>query len=145
MFAQTNIFLMLGAVGSFVAASLHIGIIIGGPAWYRFFGAGEAYAQAAARGELEPAIVTAGIATVLFIWGLYALKGAGALPALPLPFLRFCLSAITAIFVLRGLVLIPSIFGVFGANSWFWIWSSLICLSIGVLYAVGLWQRWRDL
>ncbi|MEM1080914.1 MAG: hypothetical protein AAGH65_04965 [Pseudomonadota bacterium] len=58
---------------SFIAAILHIAIVIGGPEWYRFFGAGEAMAQSAASGNLQPTLITLGIATLLTVWGLYAL------------------------------------------------------------------------
>jgi hypothetical protein len=37
--------LLWGGALSLVAALLHIAIIVGGPAWYRFFGAGEALAN----------------------------------------------------------------------------------------------------
>jgi len=43
--------LVVGGWLSVAASLLHIGCIIGGPDWYRFFGAGEEMAQAAARGE----------------------------------------------------------------------------------------------
>ncbi|MEE4536927.1 MAG: hypothetical protein V2J51_00350 [Erythrobacter sp.] len=54
--------LMAGAALSLVAALLHIGVVIGGPHWYRFFGAPEQYAVAASRGSIIPALVTSGIA-----------------------------------------------------------------------------------
>jgi len=38
---NVNISLILGGVLSILVALLHIAIIIGGPAWYLFFGAGE--------------------------------------------------------------------------------------------------------
>jgi len=41
------------------AALLHVAIIVGGPAWYRFFGAGERMARLAARGSAYPTLVTA--------------------------------------------------------------------------------------
>jgi hypothetical protein len=53
---------MAGAALSLVAALLHIGVVIGGPHWYRFFGAPEQYAVAASRGSIIPALVTSGIA-----------------------------------------------------------------------------------
>ena len=48
--------LIFGGVGSMLAASLHIAIIIGGPEWYRFFGAGERMATLAGQGSLIPTI-----------------------------------------------------------------------------------------
>ncbi len=38
-------FLKVAGILSFVTSVLHIAIIIGGPEWYRFFGAGEGAAM----------------------------------------------------------------------------------------------------
>ena len=43
--------LLIGGGLSVVAALLHIACIFGGPDWYRFLGAGEGMARAAARGD----------------------------------------------------------------------------------------------
>lgn len=48
---SVNLIPMLGSGLSAIAALLHVGIIIGGPSWYRFFGAGERMARAAAAGH----------------------------------------------------------------------------------------------
>ena len=84
-----NLFLVIGASMSAVAALLHVGCIIFGASWYRFFGAGERMAQMASAGSWYPAIVTSFIAAMLFTWSLYALSGAGVIPRLPLLRLRF--------------------------------------------------------
>ena len=99
--------LRAGAALSLLAALLHVGVIIGGPDWYRFFGAPEAYARAASRGSIIPALVTSGIATGLTIWAAYAASGAGLL--LRLPLLRTSLIVITAIYLARGLLIIPTV------------------------------------
>ena len=44
-----NPFLIAGGVLSALASLLHIAVIAGGPAWYRFFGAGEGMARMAER------------------------------------------------------------------------------------------------
>ena len=49
--------------------------------------------------------MTLGIAAILALWGLYAFSAAGALGRLPL--LRPAMLVITAIYLLRGLVLLP--------------------------------------
>jgi hypothetical protein len=79
-----NIALVIAACLSGVAAMLHVGIVVRGPQWYRFFGAGERMASAAAAGRWYPAVVTLGIAAVLALWSAYALAGAGVIQALPL-------------------------------------------------------------
>jgi hypothetical protein len=140
---NTNIFLALGAALSTIAALLHIGIIVKGANWYRFFGAGEQFAQAAERGERWQDVITFGIAVVLFTWAAYALSGAGVLSRLPL--LRYALIIITGIYLLRGLVIVPMALLSFDKVTPFWVWSSLICLSFGVVHAIGLAQVWHRL
>jgi hypothetical protein len=53
--------LIIGGWLSVLAALLHIACIFGGPDWYRFFGAGEGMARAAARGDLRPTLITLAI------------------------------------------------------------------------------------
>ncbi len=135
--------LVIGGLLSVAASLLHIGCIIGGPAWYRFFGAGEGVAQAAERGEPLPALMAGGIAAILAIWAAYAFSGAGLLPRLPL--LRTGLVVISAVYLLRGLVLIPALV-VNGADVMpFILWSSLIVLVYGLAYAIGTWIAWPRL
>lgn len=132
--------LILGGCLSVGASLLHLAVIVGGPAWYRFFGAGEGMARAAARGSPMPALVTLGIATVLAIWACYAFSGAGVLPRLPL--LRTGLITISAIYLLRGLLLFPSLVFKPQLVDAFAVWSSLIVLVYGVAYAVGTFRAW---
>lgn len=132
--------LILGGGLSAVAALLHIAVIIGGPSWYRFFGAGEPMAQMAERGSSYPTIVTLGIAAILTIWAAYAFSGAGLLPRLPL--LRSALIAISAIYLLRAVCFVPAMAMTGAPITQFAIWSSLIVLVYGLAYALGTWTRW---
>lgn len=138
-----NIPLIIGAALSAVAALLHLCIIFGGPAWYRFFGAGERMASGAAAGHLYPPIVTLLIACVLGVWAAYALSGAGVLQ--PLPLLAWVLPAITAVYLLRGLVVLALFVFKRRRLTAFWVWSSLICLGFGAVHLVGLVQVWPHL
>jgi signal transduction histidine kinase len=140
---QVNIFLVVGALLSAIAAILHLLIIVGGPNWYRFFGAGERFAVAAAQGRYYPALVTTGIAAVLSVWSVYALAGAGAIHRLPL--LRPVLIGITAIYIVRGVAFAPAVLGTGGQLTPFVLWSSAICLGLGIVHLVGLIQRWPEL
>ena len=135
--------LIAGGWLSVAAALAHIACILGGPDWYRFFGAGEGMARAAARGDWAPTLITLFIASVLTVWAAYAFSGAGWLPRLPL--LRTGLIVIAAIFLLRALLFVP-------LNLWtrqypdgFAIWSSLIVLVYGAVYAAGTFRAWRHL
>ena len=132
--------LIVGGVLSSIAALIHVAIIIGGPAWYRFFHAGERFAQAAERGALYPALVTFGIATVLAIWAAYGFSGAGLLPRLPL--LRPVLVLISAIYLLRAVAILPMLVFTPHLADRFMRWSSAVVLVYGVAYAIGTWQAW---
>ncbi len=126
---------------SLAAAVAHIACMIGGPDWYRFFGAGEPIARAAERGSWGPPLITLGIASILAIWAAYAFAGAGLLPRLPL--MRTALVAISAVYLARGLmVLYPPLLGRSDLSAAFMLWSSLIVLAIGIAYAVGTWRAW---
>lgn len=138
-----NPILVAGGVLSAAASLLHLAVIVGGPSWYRFFGAGESMARMAERGAVAPTLITMGIAAVLAIWAAYAFAGAGLIPRLPL--VRTALVLISAVYLLRGLVLIPAFFLNPGAVTPFVLWSSLIVLVYGVCYAVGSWIAWPAL
>lgn len=140
--------LIIAAALSFIASFLHIAIIFGGADWYRFFGAGEKMAKLAEAGNFYASLVTVAIAIILFIWGLYALSGAGVI--FKLPFLRLALVAITAVFLLRGLagLVLPFVSNhpaVTQNSTTFWVVSSFICLVLAAFYLFGTMNRWADL
>lgn len=138
-----NPWLIAGGVLSALASVLHLAVIVGGPDWYRFFGAGEGMARMAEAGRPEPVLITLGIATVLGLWAAYAFSGAGLIRRLPLP--RTALVLISAIYLLRGLVLIPALIINRGAVEPFILWSGLIVLVYGLTYAIGTWTAWPRL
>lgn len=138
-----NYWLISGGILSAIAALMHIAIIIGGPDWYRFFGAGEVMAQAAEQGRLMPTLITIGIAAMLAIWAAYAFSGAGLIPRLPL--LRTALVIISAIYLLRAVAVIPALFTATEQGPTFWLWSSAIVLIYGLAYAIGTWRAWPEL
>jgi len=126
-----------------LAALAHLGCIVFGADWYRFFGAGEQMALMAERGDWHPTIVTTILVLILMLWALYALSGAGIIRRLPL--LRTALCVISAIFLLRGLAFV-AIMPLFPENSvLFWLVSSTICLFIGALFALGTVKAWHYL
>jgi hypothetical protein len=143
MYKANNKFLIAAAICTALAALAHIGCIIFGADWYRFFGAGEQMAQMAEAGHWYPAVVTAVIVIFLAIWSLYALSAAGIIRRLPL--LRLALCLIASIFLIRGISFVM-LMPMFPENSLtFWLVSSGICLMIGILYAVGTYQQWAEL
>ncbi len=141
---QRNPFLVVGGWLSLAASVVHLATIVGGPDWYRFFGAGEPIARAAERGSWVPAIMAFTIATILAIWAAYAFAGAGLIRRLPL--MRTALVAISAVYLARGLMLFyPPALGRNDLSPTFVIWSSSIVLALGIAYAVGTWRAWPTL
>lgn len=136
-----NTALIIAGSLSAIAALLHVAIVLGGPGWYRFFGAGERLATAAEDGRWYPAIVTLGIAAVLMLWAAYALSGAGVLA--PLPFLKVGLIIITGIYLVRGLAIIPLMIVSREKATPFIFWSSIICIVYGAAHLLGLAQNWH--
>lgn len=134
--------LILGGVFSTLAAIAHLACIAGGGPAFRVMGAGERMARAIEAGNIQPILVTLGLATVLSIWAAYAFSGAGVIGKLP--FAKLMLPAIAGVFLARG-VGFPLLKPLFPGNSnTFWLVSSGICFAIGALYAAGtaaVWER----
>jgi hypothetical protein len=126
---------------SAAAALLHIACIIGGPDWYRFFGAGEAFARAAERGSPVPAIMTMVIAAILAAWAAFAFGAAGITPRLP--FSRAALVAIAFVLIARAaMAFVPAFWVPENRTLPFIITTSAICLVMGLCFAIGTWRAW---
>jgi hypothetical protein len=140
--------LLYGGLATGAASLLHVAIIVGGPDWYRFFGAGERMARLAARGSMYPTVLTVVIAAVLGVWALYAFSGAGVIRRLPL--LRLVLPLVAAVFLARGILGVPVVmlaehpYAVeLRSRMTFMIVSSAICVVLGLCYAVGAAAVWK--
>ncbi|MEO3878932.1 hypothetical protein [Rheinheimera fenheensis] len=141
--SANNKYLLAAAICCFAAALAHLGCIVFGGDWYRFFGAGEQMARMAEQGLWYPTVVTAVIVLLLLVWALYALSGAGVIKRLPL--IKLALLLISSVFLLRGVAFV-GLMPRFPENSLtFWLVSSGICLVIGGLFVIGLWQQWSVL
>lgn len=143
MNAHPNVALLAAGCLSAAAAVLHLLIIVKGARWYRFFGAGERMARAAEAGRAYPAVVTVAIAAMLALWAAYAFSGAGLLA--PLPHVRAALCLIAAIYLVRGLVLVPVLLMPRTRATTFGLWSSSICLVFAAAHVLGLSQAWQQL
>lgn len=140
--------LVFAGTFSFLAAILHVGVVIGGPRWYRFFGAGESMALMAEQGSFKPTFITLGITAVLIVWGFYAWSAVGLIPRMP--FLKLALLIITGIYLVRGMAGMAAPFvtnhpQVKQNSTAFWIWSSAICLVIGLFHLMGMVAIWPTL
>lgn len=143
MTSSTNKLLAVGAALSGFAALMHLACLVVGAPLFRLLGAGEQMAQLHLSGHWYPTVATLVIASVLTVWSAYALSGAGLIRKLPL--LRTVLSAITAVYILRGVAFVP-VMAYFPGNSMtFWVVSSSICLLLGIVHLVGLRQSWSRL
>ena len=132
--------LIAGGTLTAIAALAHLACIVIGASAYRFMGAGEAMARAVEAGKWKPALVTLAIAAVLLTWAVYAFSGAGVIG--PLPFTGFVLPVVSTIYLARA-VGFPLLKPRFPENSTaFWLWSSAICLVLGLLYAFGSIHVW---
>jgi len=141
--SRINKLLVVGSICSAVVALAHLGCIIFGGDWYRFFGAGEQMAKMADAGDIHPTIVTSFIVLILSIWSVYGLSGSQLIIKLPL--IRTGLITISCIYLVRGISFV-ALMPMFPENSLtFWLVSSSICLSIGLLYAIGTYQNWSVL
>ena len=105
---------------------------------YRYFGAGEEVGRMAAEGRWRPAIITGLVAIGLALCGLYALSGAGLVPSLPLRDIVLCVVA--GAYTLRGLAYPVLKVMNSEASTPFFLWSSIICLIVGVVHLIGLAQ-----
>ncbi len=139
---KTNKLLIIGGILSIVASLLHVAIIIGGPAWYRFFGAGEGMARLAESGSTYPALITAIIAIIFALWALYAFSGAKIVNQLPL--LKTVLVGISMIYIIRGVFGIPIVIYIdhpylkeLEGKMMFMIFSSIVSLACGLFYLIG--------
>lgn len=148
-----NPYLFWSGVTASCGALLHLLIPIGGPEWYAFFGAPRGLVQMARNGDPHAPISCMLIAILLIFFAAYAFSGAGLLRRLPL--LRTVLVGIAGILILRGLVFIPlvlwranalvNICGDCGNINIFVVLTSLLCLGLGLGYAVGTCKHRREL
>ncbi len=140
---RARVWLVAGALCSFAIALLHLVIIFVGAPAYFYFGAASLAVQAE-RGSPVPALITGALTLLFVLKGAYALSGAGLLA--PFPLLRTVLPIITAIYVLRGLVLVPDLIRLaqgapYPARQAVF---SAVSLGIGLVHLMGVAARGRS-
>ena len=138
-------YLIFTGLLALAGALLHIAIMMGGPAWYDFFGAPEGLVHMARAGNFRAPISCLVIASILSVFAAYAFSGAGLVKRLPL--LRPTMALIATVLILRGLVFAPVILrrpellsGICDCRSidTFIVVTSLICLAMGIGFAIGV-------
>lgn len=139
-------FLTVAGAASAVLAVLHLAVIVAGPPGYRYFGAPEEFATLTEAGSYAPAVLTATFAGIFGIWAVYGFGGARRIRRPPL--VRLGLVVISAVYLLRGMSVIPEALLLMRDPCAFpprFLVFSLISLGIGVCYALGTRQAWRRL
>lgn len=131
---STSLYLIIGSCSSLILAALHI-ILVFKPQGWAYFGAGD-LTKLAEQGTKWVIPVTAALALLFAVWGLYGLAGAEVIS--PLPFLTVTLQVIGIIYLLRGLML-PSdlIKAVMKKYPIRFAFFSSVSLITGLLYLVG--------
>jgi hypothetical protein len=126
--------LVAGALASFLLAAVHV-ILIFRPQGWTYFGAGALSAVAQQRVRwLAP--VTAGLALLFALWGVYALAGAGLFG--PLPLQQAVLVSAGVILLIRGLAVFVDLTRALGGiQPWRMAAFSAVALATGVLFLAG--------
>ncbi|MEZ4670786.1 MAG: hypothetical protein R3E39_23015 [Anaerolineae bacterium] len=130
----TTSYLILGSCSSLILAALHL-ILVFKPQGWVYFGAGD-LTKLAEQDAKWVIPVTAVLALLFAVWGLYGLAGAEVIS--PLPFLTVVLQIIGIIYLLRGLML-PSdlIKTVMKRYPVRFAFFSSVSLVTGLFYLVG--------
>lgn len=133
--------LLLSGALSFGAAIFQM-IISFSPAMSLYFGAPEVLA----RNIYVLILVSFVIAGILVVFGLYAISGAGYIPALP--WLKQVLLLIGGIFIFRGLLIIPESLVVMGvihssiSVAPRYVVFSIVSLMVGYFFIAGTISGW---
>ena len=125
--------LIAGAALSFATAASHAAIAVS---------AGHAHGLEV--GSINAAIATVMLTALLIVWGLYALSASGSMA--PLPMVRPAIYGITAIYLARGLFLLPQMMGynIFtdaGPVTGYDLLFSAFTLAVGAIHMAGVTQR----
>lgn len=128
-------FIFLAVAISLAGVAIHIAAILGGPAWYAFFGAPPQIVASAKAGTWLAPVSTAAIAVLMGICAVYGCSALGWLKRLPL--LRTMLAGIAAICLLRALVLVPLAFTHPALLNWFEVVAALTWGTAGVGFLAG--------
>ena len=120
-------------------AAFHIVLLFAGPAWIDFAGAPESVVQSARDGTGQAPVSILVIAAILASWGWAALAVNGRVRSFPLA--RTLVFIVAAIFIVRGLLVVPLAFAADWSNLFqvFHVAASLFILSLGMAYAFGWW------
>ncbi len=136
---QSNFSLLAGGYFSLAFAVFQITAIWWSPGVISYMGGP---AQMGVEEPFEYAVLCVLVAGMVGIFGLYALSGAGKLRRFPL--LRSVLIGVTAIYLLRGLMIIPQVpLALKHPELVRFLTFSLLSLFVGTLHLVGVVSLYR--
>ncbi len=133
--------LVLGSILSFSAAASHATIAVSDLHSSGLLHKTAIYAAATAA---SPVFATLLVVCLLLVWGAYALAAAGRIA--PLPLMPQAIAAITALYLVRGMFVVPQMMGYnlfttgYPVTTADLLFSSAV-LVIGLVHAAGLAQR----
>jgi hypothetical protein len=134
-----NYWLLVGGYFSLGFAAFQVSAIGWSARAIRYFGGP---AELRIEKPIQYGLLCLAIGVIVAIFGLYALSGAGKVR--PLPLLRTVLLFVTAVYLLRGLLIIPQIpIVVKHPDLVRFVVFSGIALCVGVVHLGGLVQLWR--
>ncbi|WP_018277479.1 hypothetical protein WKI13_01220 [Teredinibacter turnerae] len=144
---QRRIWLLPAALNGAVVV-LHLAIILGGAAWYRFFGLADELVLWLEQGSWLPHFLLLGLASTFAVWMCFALSAAGIMRRFWM--LRPVLTMVTLLYLVRGLAgLAAPLFYLHPAMAVegisYWIWSSLVCVAAGLVHLNALVDTWGAL
>lgn len=132
---QNTVFKLAGLMNILIAAG-HIVCLFWADRMFELTGVGEEMAEWAEINPIIPYAITVIVAIIFFIFGLYAFSAAGVIR--PLPFLKFGVVLIAAIYLFRG------IGGLILKHDFFLeILYSLVAVFIGALLFTGAQMKWK--
>ena len=94
--------LILAALSTIGTAIAHLSCLYFGPACYAAQLAPPVLIESAENGTYLAPLANLFVSSIFIVWGLFALSAAGLMRQLP--FLKFCLYAIAAVCVIRGVL-----------------------------------------
>ena len=134
-----NYLLLAGGYFSLAFAAFQVSVIWWSPSAVRYFGGP---AELSMERPILYAVLCLAVSEIVAVFGVYALSGAGKIRRLPL--LRTVLIAVTGIYLLRGLLIIPQAPVVLKHPGLvrFLVFSA-ISLCLGMVHLAGVVQLYR--
>jgi hypothetical protein len=126
---------------NFAIAILHIYIIFAGAPAYAYYGAGDWMVSKAKEGSFIPAAITWAVTAVFFVFACYSMAGANIIA---MPYLLYGLVTITALYLLRGSLILAIPFMSQRLTRFDKV-SSYLAFSIGLLHLLGLYFLYMDI